>query len=182
MKRLLLIVLFAHLSLNAEFANDEGRFALKGGIANASVAWLGPIKVATFKFAAGSEYWFNQNIALGADIGMGSEGYGKVIGTTSHSLVNLKTGDFILDPGVTGTFALSPLAHFRPYTAFRIGFPLYSGYPGGLSLSPGIGTLIAINNWVALDLAVTCNVVATFKFNYLATVLSFGSIGFRVFI
>lgn len=161
---------------------SRGKFAIKGGIAAASITWLGPVTTANFKFGVGGEYWFNNNWALGADLGMGSEGYGKVIGTTSLSMVNLKTGGFILDPGITGTFAFDPLKHFRFYLALRLGFPLRSAYRGAGSLSPTFGTLISINDYVALDLAASCSVVADFKGTYLATILNLGFIGFRVFI
>ena len=183
MKRVLLMIMLWQTI--AVFANDTeatSKLALKGGIANASVAWLGPITAASIKIAFGGEYWFNNNIAVGVDVGMGGEGYGKSIGVTSHSLVNLKTGGFILDPGVSGTFALNRMNQFALYGGLRLGFPLYSGYPGAVSLGPALGTLIFFNDWIALDLAASCNVVATFKFNYLATVLTIGSIGFRLFI
>lgn len=181
MKRLLVLMFLG--ATTSLFAQDGDRqFALKGGIANASVAWLGPITTASLKFGAGAEYWFNKNVALGIDIGMGGEGYGKVIGTTSQSLVNLKTGAFIVDPGLTAEFALNPMAHFRPYSSIRLGFPLYSGYSGAFSLGPALGTLIRINDWAALDVAMSFSAVANFKFNYLATVFSVGAIGFRVFI
>jgi hypothetical protein len=182
MKHILLLV--SLLLAQGLLAKDDqrGRFALKGGVANVSVAWLGPITSATLKFGAGGEYWFNNNVALGVDVGMGGEGYGKIIGTTSQTLVNLKTGNFILDPGLTSTFALDPLGHFRLYGALRLGFPFYSGYPGAISCGPALGTLIAINDWIALDLAASVTVAANFKLNYLATVMSIGSFGFRIFI
>jgi hypothetical protein len=184
MKRLLLLFLLIVFSTSVvgQVDSEEGRIAVKGGIANASIAWLGPILSATFKLSAGGEYWFNKNWALGFDFGMGGEGYGKVIGTTSHSLVNLKTGDFILDPGISGTYAFDPMGHFRLYGALRLGFPFYSGYPAAISIGPSFGTLIALNDWAFLDVGASISVVATFKFNYLATVLSLGSIGFRVLI
>lgn len=168
--------------INASLKNEDGRFALYGGVGNASIAWLGPISVANFKLGAAAEYWFNKNFSLGIDMGMGSEGYGKVIGTTSQSMVNLETGAFILDPGIRTTGALDPMGHFTLYANFRLGFPLRSAYSGAFSLGPGVGTLIAINEWVALDLAANLNMVANFKFTYLATIFTVGSVGFRVFI
>jgi hypothetical protein len=165
----------------SDLKNEAGNFSLRGGLAKGTVTWLGPVTTAMFKVGAGVDYWFNKNFALSADLGLGSEGYGKVIGTTSESMVNLKTGYFIIDPGITATFALDSIKHFTPYANIRLGFPLLTGYSGAFSLGPGIGTLITITDWVALDLLANVNVVANFKFTYLATIFSIGSIGFRVF-
>jgi len=169
-------------SLHANENQNNGRWALTGGFGAASITWLGPVTTASFKIGAGAEYWFTQNWALGADLGMGSEGYGKVIGTTSQSMINLKTGAFLFDPGATGTFALDPMRHFRLYSALRLGFPIRSGFPGAASLGLTLGTLIEINQYVALDLAANVSAVVNFKGTYLATILTLGSIGFRVFI
>lgn len=179
---LLLLVSVLSFNVQAKEEQDRAKWGLTGGFGAASLTWLGPAMIANFKIGAGAEYWWNKNWALGFDLGMGSEGYGKVIGTTSQSIINLKTGDFILDPGITGTFAFDPMGHFRLYTALRLGFPLRSGFPGAFSLGPTFGTLITINKHVALDLAANVSLVANFKFTYLATILSLGSIGFRIFI
>src|SRR6266446_600287 len=100
---LLTILLSSIFSLGAlsGLKNENGRFAVTGGFASSTITWLGPITTAAIKIGVGGEYWFSNNFALGADLGLGSEGYGKVIGTTSLSLVNLKTGNFLLDPGIT---------------------------------------------------------------------------------
>lgn len=186
MKQVFSLLLFftcslAH-SLPAIEEHDKHQWALTGGFGAASVTWLGSVTTANFKIGAGAEYWFNKNIALGFDLGMGSEGYGKVIGTTSQSLINLKNGAFILDPGITATFALNPMGHFRLYSGLRLGFPLRSGYPGAFSLGPAVGTLITINKHVSLDLAANFSAVLNFRATYLATILTIGSIGFRIFL
>jgi len=180
----LILALIGLMSSSATFAleNEKGRFAVKGGIGKASVTWLGPLRISNFKLGIGGEYWFNQNWALGADIGLGGEGYGKIIGTTSLSMLNLKTGDTIVNPGISGTYALSPLGHFTLYSGLRVGFPMRTGLGAAFSIAPSLGALVAINDWAALDLSLGANVVANFRLSYLATTLSLGSVGFRIFI
>lgn len=156
--------------------------SINGTLTNISMSFVGPLTLINLKMAIGGQYWFNEYFSLGADIGMGSEGYGKAIGVTSNSIINLKNGSMIIDPGLTITAALKQIKNLTFYFPLRIGTPIISDYPMGISLGTGIGMLVALNEYVALDINTIATVTTNFSFNYLATILSIGSIGVKIFI
>lgn len=176
---LLVVIFFASLSF-AEYR--KGSVSLRGGLAQANLAIIGKadLVLAYLKVSAGADYWLNSHFALGGDIGMGGEGYSKAIGITNNSILNLKTGSFYLDPGFVVTGKLDPKQNFVPYGSFRLGLPMISGKNIGFSVMPRVGTLVYFNKWAALDLAFDISFVANFKFNYMATIFSLGSIGLRI--
>ena len=61
------LLLFSNVT--SAFPAKEGQIAIKGGIGHGTISWLGPLTTANFKLAAGGEYWFNQNWALGLKLG-----------------------------------------------------------------------------------------------------------------
>lgn len=180
-KMLPLLLCFFATTLFADIQKNH-RLSVRGGIASSSVAFVGPVVTANLKLSFGADYWFNEHWFLGGDIGLGGEGFGKAIGVTQASVINLKNGAFLFDPGVSGGYAFYPWKRVGLYPSMRLGVPLRSGYPGALSLGAGFGSLIELTDSVDLDVALNCSVTANFKFNYLATILSIGSLGFRVYL
>ncbi|MCA9508558.1 MAG: hypothetical protein KC505_09070 [Myxococcales bacterium] len=180
MKKLLAVFIAVSFFASSSFSalKNEKAFALTGSFAllNVGTRLQYSITLVKINIRAGAEYWFNKHFALGADLGLvrqGVDNYGftfdKVISTDSS-----KTS-FLISPGISVTGALSAMSVFVPYIDLRIGFTTGVEIPPIPSIVPAIGTLIAFNDWVALDL---CARIHFLPQNYLG--FSFGAVGVRV--
>jgi hypothetical protein len=170
---------FFSLTSLATLQNNRN-FAITGAIAQ--IQWgkhrLGKPEL-SINVTSGFEYWFNQHFALGADVGMGREGYKQSefekkfqAGYEGRDSVN-----FVLTPGISVTGALSPLSVFVPYLDTRVGIALGIDIPPHLSIVPSLGTLIVLNEHVALDICARLHYRPNQSIGF-----TLGAVGLRVFL